>query len=470
MTSRRLPARDPDPQWARVSEVIANNLGLHFPSERFTDLRRGLAGAADELGFDDVAACAEWLLAAPLTKAQLQVLASHLTIGETYFFRDPALFEALEKQVLPSLISARRAQGILQLRLWSAGCATGEEPYSLAILLDRLLPDRSRWALTILATDINLEALHMAQRGTYRQWSFRNTPEWVRTRYFHHRDAETFEVDLGIRQTVVFAPLNLNDGSYPSVVTNTVAMDLIFCRNVLMYFTPRSRRATVARLREALVTGGWLVVSPAEASAELLRPLVPVQCSGAILYHKEDPHLQELYPHDRSPLAFTEERSAVTSSAASSETQPALPDISTPGPPVKAQPDAASLLQRARDLADEGQLDEAHRLCELALSRDRLAPEAHLLLAAICQERGEVGTAVEALRRAIYLDPDSAPAHFLLGSLLLRQGEQRRGQRSMETAVGLLSARPRDEVVPGTDGLRAGPLLDMARAYLELGR
>ena len=91
-------------------------------------------------------------------------------------------------------------------------------------------------------------------------------------------------------------------------------------------------------------------------------------------------------------------------------------------------------------------------------------------MAAICQERGEVGTAVEALRRAIYLDSDSAPAHFLLGSLLLRQGDERRGQRSMETAVGLLSARPRDEVVPGTDGLSAGPLLEMARAYLELGR
>jgi Tfp pilus assembly protein PilF len=204
-------------------------------------------------------------------------------------------------------------------------------------------------------------------------------------------------------------------------------------------------------------------VSPAEASAELLRPLVPVQCSGAILYHKES---------SGSPLAFAAERSAVTSSVASREAKPAEPD--RPALPAedleKARPDAASLLQRARDLADQGQLDDAHRLCELALARDQLDPEAHLLMAAICQERGEVGTAVEALRRAIYLDPDSAPAHFLLGSLLLRQGEQRRGQRSMETAVGLLSSRPRDEVVPGTDGLSAGPLLEMARAYLELGR
>lgn len=445
----------------RFRELVALHLGLAFPEARQTDLDRGLLRACRSSQLATPEPYVAWLATLSDQSPEWRRLASHLTVGETYFLRDHSLFEALEKRILPSLIAARRAQGTLQLRLWSAGCATGEEPYSLAILLDRLLPDRSRWALTVLATDINLEALHVAQQGVYRQWSFRNTPEWVRTRYFHHRDGATFEVAPGIRQTVVFAPLNLNDGSYPSVVTNTVAMDLIFCRNVLMYFTPQAQRATVARLREALVIGGWLVVSPAEASAELLRPLVSVQCSGAILYHKENPG---------SPLAFATERTTVISSPASREAKPVLPDVSVPGPLVRRQSDTASLLPRARDLADQGQLDEAHRLCELALAGDQLDPEAHLLLAAICQERGEVGTAVEALRRAIYLDPDSAPAHFLLGSLLLRQGEQRRGQRSMETAVGLLSSRPRDEVVPGTDGLSAGPLLEMARAYLELGR
>ena len=444
-------------------ELVALRLGLAFPEARQTDLERGLLRACRSSQLSMPEPYVAWLATLSDQSHEWRRLASHLTVGETYFLRDPALFEALEHQILPSLIAARRAQGTLHLRLWSAGCATGEEAYSLAFLLDRLLPDRSRWALTILATDINLEALHVAQQGVYRQWSFRNTPEWVRTRYFHHGDGETFEVAPAVRQTVVFAPLNLNDGSYPSVVTNTVAMDLIVCRNVLMYFTPQAQRATVARLGEALVTGGWLVVSPAEASAELLRPLVPVQCSGAILYHKESPG---------SPPAFSPERSAVTSSLASREATPAEPDqAARPAEALeKARPNAASLLQRARDLADQGQLDDARRLCECSLERDQLDPDAHVLMAAICQERGEVGTAIEALRRAIYLDPDSAPAHFLLGSLLLRQGELRRGQRSMETVVGLLSARPRDEVVPGTDGLSAGPLLEMARAYLELGR
>jgi len=439
----------------RARDLAASRLGLDFRERRQADLEQGLARAWKTSPLPTLEAYLAWIETLPGESQEWGRLAGWLTVGETYFFRDSPLFRALEHQILPSLIATRRAQGMLQLRIWSAGCATGEEPYSLAFILDRLLPDRSRWALTILATDINLEALHVAQQGTYRQWSFRNTPEWVRPRYFYHRDAETFEVAPGIRQTVVFAPLNLNDGSYPSVVTNTVAMDLIFCRNVLMYFTPQAQRATVARLREALVTGGWLVVSPAEASAELLRPLVPVQCSGAILYHKEDAG---------PSLACAAEQPPVTSSLTRGESKPVLPDI------FAARPNAASHLQRARELADQGQLDDARRLCELALERDPLDPDAHLLLAAICQERGEIRTAVEALRSAIYLEPDSAPAHFLLGSLLLRQGEQRRGQRSMEAAVGLLSSLPRDEVVPGTDGLSAGPLLEMARAYLELGR
>src|SRR4030081_182852 len=144
-----LPARDRGTPWARLSALIAERMGLHFPLERLTDLQRGLAGAADEMGFDDVAACADWLLSAPLTKAHLQVLASHLTIGETYFFRDKRTLDVLAGRVLPELIQARRGHE-QRLRLWSAACCSGEEPYSLAILLHQVLPDLAEWHITIL--------------------------------------------------------------------------------------------------------------------------------------------------------------------------------------------------------------------------------------------------------------------------------------------------------------------------------
>jgi chemotaxis protein methyltransferase CheR len=115
-------------------------------------------------------------------------------------------------------------------------------------------------------------------------------------------------------------------------------------------------------------------------------------------------------------------------------------------------------------------VEEARHLCEAALAQDQLDPEAHILMAAICQEQGQLPAALDALRRAIYLDPDSAPAHFLLGSLLLRQGDRRRGQRCMEKVVSLLGSVRRDERVPGSDGPTAGRLLETARLYLEWGK
>ena len=132
--------------------------------------------------------------------------------------------------------------------------------------------------------------------------------------------------------------------------------------------------------------------------------------------------------------------------------------------------DSHTLLQQARSLADQGMLEEARRLCENSLARERLDCEAHLLLAAICQELGETATALQALQRAIYLAPDFAPAHFVLGSIFFKQEEHKRGLRSMETVVSLLRSAPRDAMVPGTDGLMAGRLLEMAKAYLIKGR
>ncbi|MBI2454645.1 MAG: chemotaxis protein CheR, partial [candidate division NC10 bacterium] len=366
--------------------LIARRRGLDFPEGRQADLERGLLRASRASPHSAPEAYLAWLAALPDEEPEWQRLAGYLTVGETYFFRDRACFEALEQQILPSLITARRAEGILRLRLWSAGCATGEEPYSLAILLDRLLPDHPDWNLTILATDINPEALDTARRGRYREWSFRETPAWVRERYFHRRGAETLEVDPRIRRMVAFVPLNLAEDGYPAVVTNTSAMDLILCRNVLMYFTREAQRASVARLQRALLPGGSLVVSPAEASADLLAPLVPVNFPGAIFYRKEPLGGKGSGVRDRGlgvgdwePGTEGHLPTPVLRPLSSSP-QPLVP-VPEPPPPAPWPPMTAPqpLLAQARALADQGDLEEARHLCEAALARDRLDPEAPLL-------------------------------------------------------------------------------------------
>src|SRR3989338_2422271 len=147
----------PDSMLAPLSDFLASQVGLHFPKERWRDLERGIAAAAGEAGYAEVEAYLQWLLSAPLTRTQIEGLASHLTVGETYFFREPRSLDILERQILPQLLQARVQTG-KYLRIWRAGCSTGEEPYSIAMLLDRLVPDIDTWNLTILATDINQQS------------------------------------------------------------------------------------------------------------------------------------------------------------------------------------------------------------------------------------------------------------------------------------------------------------------------
>lgn len=451
-----------DALWGEARALVATRLGLDLADHRRADLEAALVRIAREGPEGGLA----WLAPLPDAHPAWRQLASCLTVGETYFFRDRGVMDALEQHVLPSLIAARRADGSLRLRLWSAGCATGEEAYSLAILVDRLLPDRSDWSVTILATDLDRRALEVAQRGRYREWSFRDTPRWVRDRWFHDRGPERIEIDARIRRMVTFAPLNLADDGYPSAVTNTTGMDVILCRNVVMYFTGEARRRTVARMRRALAIGGWLVVSAVEASVDLYRPLTPVSFPGTVFYRND--LASSMAQASRAPADALLEAAAAF---APPSTDLAL--VRAPLTPVhdtrgddSAGP--ATPLERARWLANRGDLDEARRSCEAVLVRDRLDPDAHVLLAAICQEQGDIAAAIGALRRAIYLSPDLATPYFLLGSVLLRQGERRGGRRAMETALGLLSSVAADEPLPGGDGVTAGRLRESARTYLEV--
>ena len=162
---------------------------------------------------------------------------SGLTVGETYFMRDSAQFAALRQDILPELI--RRRQKERRLRIWSAGCASGEEPYSLAMVLSELIPDWERWSVLILGTDINKQSLARARQGLYKKWSFRQCDPGVSGRYFTPQE-QRFQIKPDIARRVSFAYLNLAEDTYPSLITNTCAMDLILCRNVAIYL-PRIR-------------------------------------------------------------------------------------------------------------------------------------------------------------------------------------------------------------------------------------
>ncbi|MBC8018986.1 MAG: protein-glutamate O-methyltransferase CheR, partial [Verrucomicrobia bacterium] len=282
-----MPRQISDPQLSRLSEYVTGWLGLHFPKKSWRDLERIICHVAPELGFEDTDACIERLVSGQLAKEQEEILADHLTIGETYFFREQKSLDVLENRILPDLIASRRGSE-QRLRIWSAGCSTGEEPYSLAILLSRLIPDLREWQITILATDINSRSLGKAVQGVYGDWSFRGVPQWIRQKYFTKTPDGRYELPHAIRRMVTFSILNLAEDSYPSLSTNTNAMDIILCRNVLMYFERQQQQRAIQGFQRSLLEGGWLVVSPCETSPAYSACFETVMFPEAAFYKRNE--------------------------------------------------------------------------------------------------------------------------------------------------------------------------------------
>jgi chemotaxis protein methyltransferase CheR len=493
----------------RLSTYVAERMGLHFSPERRRDLERGLLRAAPEFGFSDAEACARWLLLAPLTKAQVEILASHLSVGETYFFRDEKLFELLESRIFPELIQKRRDAG-RHLRIWSAGCASGEEPYSVAILLRRMLHDIDDWNLTILATDINPSFLRKASQGVYGEWSFRGVPSWIKERYFRRTVQDRFEILADMRKHVTFSYHNLAEDQYPSLLNNTNAMDIILCRNVLMYFAGDRQREVVNKFHHCLVDGGCLFVSPTEISTALFSPFVPVSFPGATLYRKDlSATVSPACRMPREPLPFQAASEALPSipdaapalplpdaNAGTPAVEPVKPEdrtgfVRTPVDPyqealaayergcyAEAEVQATALLSRtdnhapalallSRLRANAGLLPEARELCEKAVAADKLNPGYHYLLAMVLQELGDPHESAASLKRALYLDQNFALAHFSLGNLSLRQGKDREAARHFGNALSVLRTLRRDELLPESEGVTAGRMEEIIRTTMR---
>lgn len=489
----------PAPVWNRLGTLIATRIGLHFPPERQADLERALERAAGDFGRDGAIDCAEWLVRADLSGEDLRKLAAHITIGETYFFRERPSFNALASEVLPPLIHRRRDAG-RRVRIWSAACSTGEEAYSLAILMQQLVPDWRDWNISILATDINPNSLRRAASGLYGEWSFRDSAPDFRARWFETAGPKQWRVRGELREMVRFTELNLAEDGFPSLATDTNAIDLILCRNLLMYFTPAQARGLIGRLHRSLVDDGWLIVSPSECSQALFTGFVPVNFPGSILYRKRSPHdppapaplppprepfidlaaLQALAPLPPADVLRILTEPATPETARRDIVAEALEDARSAhesgdytvaaGVLVAAleSPDAAndprllSALAHAR--ANLGQLSEALQIAGRWIAADKLDAAAHHLQAMVLQELGQRAEARSALQRAIYLQPELVIAHFALGNLARAEARPDEAQRHFNNAGRLLRGHDAAELVPESEGMNVGRLREIIAA------
>lgn len=480
-------------QLAEISKLLAEKMGLSFPENRWSDLEREIYSCAQEFGGKDPENYIQRLLTAPLTKGQIEELASHLTIGETYFFREKESFTALEQHVFPELIRAATGKPKM-LRIWSAGCATGEEPYSLAILLSTI-PSFKDWDTHIVATDINPCFLRKASQGIYTEWSFRATPQWVRDNMFCPKKNGQWEILPDIRHKVSFSYLNLAETPYP-LGNGSSVLDIILCRNVLMYFVPEQAVHVIQNFYRMLADGGWLFVSPAETSPTLYSQFTCVQVSGALLYRKEaqtttklsplpeyhpPAELPQQVPNAKVLISFSETPAPVL--LAKEETVEEMPA----DPVVEAQslykngqheevvakllpllaagkpsPLVYSLLARA--CANLGRREEALDWCEKGIASDRLNLSLYYLQATIFQEQDKREKARDSLHKALYLDQNFVLAHFALGNIELSTGHGKEAERQYEIALRLARAHKSADILPESEGMTAGTLVDIVRS------
>jgi chemotaxis protein methyltransferase CheR len=490
-----------DALYHQVTRFINDRMGLHFPIERRGDLERGLQAAAKAARrhVDDYVA---WLMGAPLARPQIEELAGYLTIGETYFFRNPEQFTLLEQTILPELIRLKHDTE-KRLRIWCAGCSTGEEPYSVAISLRRVIPDIRDWKITILGTDINGHFMRQAAEACYSEWSFRNAPVWLKDGYFRRHGEGHWKLNSSIRDMVIFEHLNLAEDPYPSLVNNTSAMDIIFCRNVLIYFDAQHARRVASGFYRSLLETGWLLVGPTDTFIYQETEFGPAEEGHITSYRRRTPKIRHPLPEYR-PVPYHDE--SVFHPPAVRHPPPAHPRHPAPVPPhFPPAPDpckhaldlyhkgryeeaitflvealaklegryqlvdysARAMSILARLYANLGRLGDSLAWCNQAIAHDKVNPGYHYLQSTIFQERGELNEAREALRKTLFLDQTFIIAQFAIGNMWRAEGRLAEARRHFRNALGLLKRHPRNEVVPESDGLTAGRLEELVSSVLE---
>jgi chemotaxis protein methyltransferase CheR len=439
-------------EFASLEALVSQKTGLRLDRNRHDDLAHTLSAMLEAAGAELFADLYHALSERDTNDPLWRQFIERITIGETYFFRDAAQCNALQQKVLPDLIAQRRAAGFRHFSLWSAGCATGEEPYSMAIMLRELIPDITEWTFTILGTDINATSLEFARQGIYKARSFREeTRDDVQERWFTERGS-SFELNPAVRKMVAFAPLNLVSDDYPSFENQTTNLDLIICRNVTIYFEEATTRQIIERFHSALNDGGWLVVGHAELAASVHKGLDHRNFPNAVLYQKR-PETVTASPIQIRPIEHPK------------------PVVEIPATRVEAPAPSAEImdaLEEARAAAGREDWEVAQRWLLHAERDNPMDARVHYLRGLTLLHRDEYDAALQALRRAVYCDSSFALAHYALGDLYERRGHYREARRCWLRSLRTLADRsPQDDLAPGD-----GVTVEMFRDLLDyrLGR
>lgn len=432
-----------DAQVSHFIKIISSQLGITIHKHQLNDLHHTIINACIELNCSPEKYISE-LENSPYDSVYHKLLIKGITIGETYFFRDKNQIQLLEKTILPEIIQRKRESKTLSLSIWSAGCASGEEIYTIAMILDRLLIDKKQWTLNLLGTDINIDSLKKAMQGIYGEWSMRSIIKTDKEHYFTYANNRYQLID-SIKQLVRFNYLNLNDNAYPSVLNETNAQDLILCRNVLIYFDTKSAELVIRKLSQSLIENGYLMLGASD----------PITVAGINLEHHflQGTYFKKVTQKPIEPIPKPKSISTIRpKKIIAIEPQP----IKVQTASIKLPEPAKSLPEKAIEYANQGQLAMAEQCCKESLLREPTSTQAHFTLAMIYLEMNKIDAAEDNLRKVLFLNKNDILAHYQLGLLLIRNKKIDSGIKSLRNAWQMVKKSDPKNMVPGFAPLTFG--------------
>ena len=448
-----------------LAQLVVQRIGLRIPDDARDRFLGILRERAAHLGYTSLKDYRTFLVGRAAIE-EWEEFARAFTSTETFFFRDHGQFDLLRFHLLPELIDQQCSHKTLHL--WSAACSSGEEAYSLAMLVDMLLPQREGWNILILGTDIDSKAIAKAQRGRYGEWSFRMFPAELQQRYFH-LEGKQWILEERIRSMVTFRVSNLVSERFPDSNSELHDMALILCRNVFIYFEPAAVFAVATKFAETLSLGGYLLTAHTELIGHPVLELESRLLTEGVVYQRRVnnpaescyiPHPSETTGetprHSTMPLNFNKYYPPAHAGEGVIDYTPTQPCIGE-----------EKLLKEARMCAYRGEFALAECLCHKALAIAPLAATPFFLLAQLAQVKEDFNQAKECLNKAIYLDPRFVAAYLELATLFERANDNPRALTLRHAALSLARTLPNDELIEQYE-TTAGELVEWLAQFESL--
>jgi chemotaxis protein methyltransferase CheR len=449
-------------------ELLIETCGLQFEEDRSQSLRDALLERLQHRGYDSYQEYYNLLKFHPEGRLEIRELLDLITIGETYFFRNKAQFNVLMKFVLPEIIQRKEHAQDKCIRIWSAGCSRGDEPYSIAMAIMEVLPSLNEWRISILGTDINRNGLACAKEALYGEKDIGHLPKEYLDKYFKVQDS-TYILHPDVRKSVQLEYHNLVKD--PFIDERMQNIDLIFCRNVTIYFNGKTTQQVIENFYNCLAEEGYLFLGHTETLWQITNKFERVEFPQTFIYKKkftqvreeavkpfmaipeinigDFPSMKEIGGERSFSLQGLRydlgEKTKVLGQIEKPFGQ--VPLSSTDDMIAQDKNQILTCLTNATVLANEAKYKEAADILTKITEADNLNVEAHYLLGVLSYKSGDLKEAKTQFRKVIYAAPDSVLAYFNLGNIYLYQRKFNEATREFRNAIRMLEKRPKDEQI-----------------------